>query len=75
MSSVPLSIDSVKHKSFVEVNEEGTEAAATTGITMKMTAVRRENPPFTMNVDHAYLFMIEDGPSHTILFLGEVLEP
>jgi len=70
-----LKISEVKHKAIVEVNEEGTEAAAATGITMKMKGIRMENPPFQMMVDHPYLFMIEDGPSHTILFLGEVVEP
>jgi serine protease inhibitor len=75
MTSTPLFVDAVKHKSFVEVNEEGTEAAAATGVTMKMTAVGPGTRPFQMIVDRPYLFVIEDQPSHTILFLGEVLEP
>jgi serpin B len=57
------------------VNEEGTEAAAATGITMKMTAIGPRTRPFQMIVDRPYLFVIEDQPSHTILFLGEVIEP
>jgi serpin B len=75
MAARPLFIDAVKHKSFVEVNEEGTEAAAATGVTMKMTAVVPGPRPFQMIVDHPFVFIIEDQPSHTILFLGEVLEP
>ena len=75
MTSTPLYVDAVKHKSFVEVNEEGTEAAAATGVTMKMTAVAPGPRPFQMIVDRPYVFVIEDQPSHTILFLGEVMEP
>ncbi len=75
MTSTALYVDAVKHKSFVEVNEEGTEAAAATGITMKMTAIGPGTRPFQMIVDRPFVFVIEDQPSHTILFLGEVLEP
>ena len=75
MTGTPLYVDAVKHKSFVEVNEEGTEAAAATGVTMKMTAVAPGPRPFQMIVDHPFVFVIEDQPSHTILFLGEILDP
>jgi serpin B len=75
MATTPLYVDAVKHKSFVEVNEEGTEAAAATGITMKMAAVASGPRPFQMIVDRPFVFVIEDQPSHTILFLGEVAEP
>jgi serpin B len=75
MTTTPLYVDAVKHKSFVEVNEEGTEAAAATGVTMKMTAVGPETRPFQMIVDRPFVFVIEDQPSHTVLFLGEVLDP
>jgi serpin B len=75
MTTMPLYVDAVKHKSFVEVNEEGTEAAAATGITMKMTAIGPATRPFQMIVDRPFVFVIEDQPSHTILFLGEVVEP
>ena len=75
MASEALHVDAVKHKSFVEVNEEGTEAAAATGVIMKMTSVAKEPGPFEMIVDRSFLFVIEDGPSHTILFLGQVMDP
>jgi serine protease inhibitor len=75
MTSTGLFVDRVKHKSFVEVNEEGTEAAAATGVVMKRLAERPGAGPFQMIVDHPFFFLIEDRPSHTILFLGEVLDP
>jgi serpin B len=59
----------------VEVNEEGTEAAAATGVIMKRAAAIPGKGPFQMIVDHPFLFLIEDTSSHTILFLGEVLDP
>jgi serine protease inhibitor len=75
MSATPLFVEAVKHKSFVEMNEEGTEAAAVTGVIMHATAVRPEGQPFQMVVDRPFLFVIEDAPTHSILFLGLVLDP
>ena len=75
MSPSPLCLSAVKHKSFVEVNEEGTEAAAATIATMKATSVRRENRPFQMVVDRPFLFVIADQVTKAILFLGVVFEP
>lgn len=75
MSATSSYVDGVRHKSFVEVNEEGTEAAAATGVTMKTTSVAAPVRPFQMTVDRPFVFVIEDQPSHTILFLGLVLEP
>jgi serpin B len=75
MSATGLYVDGVRHKSFVEVNEEGTEAAAATGVTMRVTSVAAPVRPFEMTVDRPFLFVIEDQPSHTIVFLGLVLEP
>ena len=65
----------MKHKSFVEVNEEGTEAAAVTTAAMKMTSVRQPTPPFQMIVDRPFLFVIEDNLTNAILFMGVVYEP
>jgi serine protease inhibitor len=75
MSAVPLYIDSVKHKTFVDVNEEGTEAAAVTGIGMTMTAAQRPQRPFTMIVNRPYLILIQDEQTQAPLFLGIVNDP
>jgi serpin B len=69
-----LCISAVVHKAFVEVNEEGTEAAAATGTIMKMLAVRPHPTP-TFRADHPFLLLIRDIHSGSILFLGRVLDP
>ncbi|CAO2595698.1 Serpin B9 [Lemmus lemmus] len=67
-----LFISKIIHKSFVEVNEEGTEAAAATGgiATFAMLLPEEE---FT--VDHPFLFFIRHNPTANVLFLGRVCSP
>ncbi|MFN8575477.1 MAG: serpin family protein [Candidatus Sericytochromatia bacterium] len=67
-------ITNVKHKTFVEVNEEGTEAAAVTGVTVGATSVMIDEP-YNMVFDKPFFYMIRDNSSGTILFMGEVVEP
>ena len=67
-----LWIDRVKHKTFVEVNEEGTEAAAVTSVGMMTTALGSE---FWMRVDRPFVFVIRENQSQTILFIGKIVEP
>ena len=67
-----LFIDKVLHKAFVDVNEEGTEAAAATAVIM---ARSMPPPPVTFCADHPFLFLIRDNKTGSILFLGRVLEP
>ena len=70
-----LYIDQVRHKTFVEVNEEGTEAAAVTSVEMKATAMPPAEEHFTMVVDRPFFFAIRDNDTGTILFVGSVVEP
>ncbi|XP_061851384.1 heterochromatin-associated protein MENT isoform X2 [Colius striatus] len=66
-----LFISKVIHKAFVEVNEEGTEAAAATGaLVMKSKA-----PKVTFKADHPFLFFIRHNKSQTILFFGRLCSP
>ncbi len=67
-----LFISEVKHKTFVEVNEEGTEAAAVTSIEVGTTAMPET---FYMVLDRPFFFAIADDITGTILFMGSVLEP
>lgn len=69
-----LFIDKVKHKSFVEVNEEGTEAAAVTSVEMGVTSVG-PGSPFVMRVDRPFIFAIRENHSGTILFIGKIVDP
>jgi serpin B len=75
MAEEPLFVSEVKQKSFVEVNEEGTEAAAVTTVTMHAQAVFRPEKPFEMIVDRPFLFVIGDDQTRSILFLGVVHDP
>jgi len=64
-------IDDVFHKAFVSVDEEGTEAAAATSVSMIESA-----PPtsFDLTVDRPFLFCIRDRPTDAVLFLGQVTD-
>jgi len=64
-------IDKVKHKTFVKVNEEGTEAAAVTSVEMGFVSVSG----FYMRVDRPFVFVIRENKSQTILFMGKIVEP
>ncbi|MEI9864724.1 MAG: serpin family protein [Limisphaerales bacterium] len=71
-----LYISAVLQKTFVEVKEEGTEAAAVTGIIMMTKGVKMPPPdPFQMIVDRPFLFLIEDSRTGIILFVGTVFDP
>jgi serpin B len=71
-----LLISEVVHKAFVEVNEEGTEAAAATAVIMtRCSAVRIPPRPKVFTADHPFLFFIRDRNTNTILFSGRVLDP
>ncbi|MCK4307062.1 serpin family protein [candidate division WOR-3 bacterium] len=66
-----LFISAVIHKAFVDVNEEGTEAAAATAVVMAKGTV----PVFRFRADHPFIFLIRDISSGSILFLGRVVNP
>lgn len=70
-----LYITSVLQKTFVEVNEEGTEAAAATAVTMGVRGAARTEPPFDFRADRPFLYAIEDSQTGEILFLGALQEP
>ena len=68
-----LYISAVIHKAFLEVNEEGSEAAAATGVVVGVTSIAPSPPIF--KADHPFVFFIRDNKSNSILFLGRVLNP
>ena len=72
-----LFISEVIHKAFVDVNEEGTEAAAATAVMMPEMAMqaRTPPPPIVFRADHPFIFLIRDNRSGGILFMGRVIDP
>ncbi|MBD2517371.1 serpin family protein [Nostoc sp. FACHB-973] len=70
-----FAISQVKHKTFVEVNEEGTEAAAATSVGIVATSLRQEPKPFRMIVDRPFFCAIRDNQTGSVLFMGSIIEP
>jgi serpin B len=72
-----LSISAVIHKAYVDVNEEGTEAAAATAVTVIALAAPPTPPthPIIFRADHPFMFLIRDNRSGSILFIGRVTNP
>ena len=68
-----LYIEKVVHKTFIEVNEEGTEAAAATSVAIGVTSVQPPPPQFI--ADRPFFFAIRDNDTKTVLFMGVVAEP
>lgn len=68
-------VDRVGHRTFVEVNEEGTEAAAVTEVVVGLTAAVDRPEPFEMVVDRPFLCAIRDSDSGLVLFLGTIAAP
>ncbi|HXG92298.1 MAG TPA: serpin family protein [Blastocatellia bacterium] len=68
-------ISQVKHKTFAEVNEEGTEAAAVTSTEMRTTSARQPARTFRMVVDRPFFCAIRDNTTGTVLFMGSIADP
>lgn len=66
-------IDNVKHKTFLKVDETGTEAAAVTAVEISCTGMPAST--FEMKVNRPFFFAIHDSEADTILFMGSVLDP
>jgi serpin B len=72
--SVPLYVSKVIHKAYVDVNEEGTEAAAATAV-VAATPMAAPRKPIEFRADRPFLFLIRDVRHGTILFLGRLTDP
>ena len=70
-----LLISAVVHQAYIDVDEQGTEAAAATAIAMRPMALRREPDPIPLTVDRPFLFAILDTATGLPLFLGQVTRP
>jgi serpin B len=69
-----LFISAVIHKAFVDVTEEGTEAAAATAGVISLTSAPSKPPPI-FRADHPFLFLIHDNRSGSIIFVGRIVNP
>jgi serpin B len=74
-SAVRLFIGAVVHQAYIDVDEQGTEAAAATAVAMRPMALRRGPEPVRMTVDRPFLFAITDTATGLPLFLGQVSRP
>ena len=72
-----LYVSSVIHKAFVDVNEEGSEAAAATAVVMNLRCAMPRDPekPIEFRADHPFLFMIRHRRTQAILFVGRLMDP
>ena len=70
-----LYIQAAVHKAFVDVNEEGTEAAAATGIGIGLLSMPPPSDPIVFKADHPFVFLIQDGTTGAVLFMGRVTNP
>jgi serpin B len=68
-----LFVSAVIHKALVDVNEEGTEAAAATGVDVKSDEAIEQ--PMVFRADHPFVFLIRDNQTESILFLGRLVNP
>jgi serpin B len=71
ISDIPVFISEVIHKTYIDVNEEGTEAAAVTAVVIDYTSIDNDLIVF----DRPFLFAITENSSNSILFIGTVSEP
>jgi len=69
-----LFIGQVIHQAFVDVNEEGTEAAAATAVIMEAGSAMPQ-PPKVFRADHPFIFLIQEKETGNILFMGRVADP
>ncbi len=63
------------HQAVVEVNEQGTEAAAATGVIMMTRCLVMEEPPQSFVVNKPFIFILHETIHNTVLFFGKVVNP
>ena len=76
MSSIkPLFISKVVHKTYINVDEQGTEAAAATAVVMRAGSALPVGTPFKMTMDRPFLYAIRDRQTGVLLFIGTLADP
>jgi serpin B len=69
-----LYISRILHKTFIETNEEGTEAAAVTAVEVGVTSVGPDQP-YYFTINRPFVYFIQEKSTGTILFIGTVMNP
>lgn len=75
VENLNLYISSVLHQSFLEVDEEGTEAAAATVVQISLTSIDPDGRPSVLNMNRPFAFFIREKHSKSILFSGKLMNP
>jgi serpin B len=73
ISDQGLFISFVLHQTFIETNEEGTEAAAATVVGIELTSMPPQ--PQVININRPFLYFIRETSTGTIVFMGQVVDP
>ena len=68
-----LLLNDVAHQTFIETNEEGTEAAAVTVVEVGTTSIQPD--PLVFRMDHPFLYIIRETTTNSIIFMGRVADP
>ena len=74
-ASEQLQLAEAYHKAFIAVDEQGTEAAAASALTMGVGSASPPAPPLEFFVEHPFLFLIRDTRSGAVLFIGRLTDP
>jgi serpin B len=77
MADTPIYLGFVRHRAFIELNEEGTEAAGATAVkgSKASSSGGHDDEPPVFRADHPFLFLIRENKSGSILFLGRIMDP
>lgn len=75
ISDTPLCVDEILQKVRVQVDEQGTKAAAATAMMVKFTSLMRPEEPVEMNVNRPFAFVISDGSTGSVCFIGAIENP
>ncbi len=70
-----LYVSGVYHKTFIELDEKGTEAAAATAVAMMRATSIDLDEPVEVNIDRPFFYAIQHQPSGAVFFLGQVVDP
>ena len=73
--TIPLAISGVLHKTYIDVSEKGTEAAAVTVIGIRATFAGPHTGPIYFDVNRPFIFVIKENHDNTIMFMGAIADP